>query len=78
MNKSEIESECYHYPKFPNGKKTGNTICVLVREGRLFLGEAVLSHPDQFCKQTGREIAKARAEQSYKSWLLKQIQKELK
>jgi hypothetical protein len=73
-----VENCCWHYPKDARGKRTGNTVCILVRDGRIFVGEAVLSPEDQFSKKVGREISKQRAENSYKSWCLKQIQKELK
>lgn len=67
----EQENEAYHYPKNINGSKTGSTLCVLVRDGRIFIGEAILSENDQFSKKTGRKIAKGRAEKSYERYLAK-------
>lgn len=67
----ETENEAYHYPKRKDGSRIGNTICVLTRDGRIFIGEAVLSPNDQFSKKTGRKIAKGRAEASYARYLEK-------
>jgi len=67
----EQETEAYHYPKQINGKRTGNTICVLIVDGRIFVGEAVCSHKDQFSKKIGRTIAKGRAMESVQRFLEK-------
>lgn len=74
----EQENEAYHYPKNTNGSKTGTTLCVLVRDGRIFVGEATLSPEDQFVKKLGRKIAKGRAEKSYASYLAKKQRRESK
>lgn len=49
------------YPKGTDGHPTGNTICVLLREGKMYHGEAICSDDDQFDKKIGREIAYDRA-----------------
>jgi hypothetical protein len=67
----EQENEAYHYPKRKDGSRIGNTLCVLTRDGRIFIGEAVLSPNDQFSKKTGRKIAKGRAEASFQRYLEK-------
>lgn len=72
-----IESEAYHYTKNKNGKRTGNTVCVLVKEGRIFFGEAICSPEDQFSRAKGREVAKKKAYFSYARWIAKATEKEL-
>lgn len=64
-----IETEAYHYTKDKNGKKTGNTICVLIRENRIFFGEAICAKEDQFSKSVGRNTAKKKAYESYVRWI---------
>jgi hypothetical protein len=49
------------YPKGTDGHPTGNAICVLLRDGKMYHGEAVCSDEDQFDKKIGREIAYQRA-----------------
>ncbi len=62
----------YVYPRDQHGKRIGNTIAVIVRDGMMFFGEAVCSEADQFCKKTGREIATLRAEERYQRYLSRQ------
>jgi hypothetical protein len=51
----------YIYPKDHKGNRTGTTICVIARDGKIYYGEA-LTHPkDQFNKRDGRLISYARA-----------------
>lgn len=64
-----MDNKCFYYPKDKDGERIGNTLCVLVRDGRIFIGEAVCSVEDQFCKATGREFASRRAEAAYESWI---------
>lgn len=65
------ETEAYHYPKDNKGKRTGNTLCILVRDGYIFVGEAACSPEDEFSRKVGRKIAKGRAEQRHKNFLSK-------
>jgi len=57
------------YPKDKNGKRTGHTVAVVLREGMMFYGEALCSEADQFCKKSGRDLALARAEERYQRYL---------
>lgn len=52
------------YPRDKAGKRTGQTICILLHEGKMFHGISTCSEEDQFCKKTGREVALQRAERS--------------
>lgn len=65
------ETEAWHYPKNKDGTRTGTTICVLVRDERIFIGEARLGGVDQFNRKTGMAISKGRAERSYERYLAK-------
>lgn len=62
MNRKEV---IYFYPRDEHGKRTGHTIAIVLKEGLMFYGEALCSKADQFCKKTGRELAKQRAEEKY-------------
>ena len=52
----------YIYPKNKEGKRTGQTLCVLLHDGRIFHGLSTCSKEDQFCRSTGRKIALIRAQ----------------
>lgn len=56
------ETEAYHYSKNNQGKRTGSTVCIIVRDGHIFVGEAVCSPEDTFSRKVGRELARGRAE----------------
>lgn len=49
------------YPRDKSGKRTGHTICVLIRDGKIFHGTALCSGTDQFARKTGRILATERA-----------------
>jgi hypothetical protein len=68
---TDKEDCAYHYPKNKDGTKTGHTLCILVREDRIFVGESRCGGTDQFSRSTGRSIAKGRAEKSYARYLAK-------
>lgn len=53
------------YPRNKNGKRTGHCICVLLRENKMFHGEALCSENDQFSKKQGRLLSFERAEAAY-------------
>ncbi len=72
----QVETEAYHYTKDKHGRRTGNTVCVLLREGRIFFGEAICSSEDQFARYKGREVAKRKAQDSYARWLQKALERE--
>jgi len=59
------------YPRNKNGERTGHTICVLIRNGKVFHGTSLCSENDQFELKTGREISKARAEEAYNRHILR-------
>jgi len=58
MNRKEC---IFIYPEDKTGKRTGHTICVIYRNGKMYFGESLCADTDQFCKQTGRELAFQRA-----------------
>lgn len=53
----------YIYDK--NGKRTGHTICLLLRDGKMFHGESLCANTDQFNKKIGRQIAFNRAMEAF-------------
>lgn len=57
-------SHYFIYPRNKDGKRTGQTLCVLLHEGKMFHGMSTCSKEDQFCKDTGRKIALIRAQSS--------------
>ena len=57
------------YVRDSEGNFTGNTICVMVRENKVFHGEARCSKQDQFSKKEGRLLAYERALDSYFRYL---------
>ena len=59
----------YIYPTDKNGNRTGHTICVLLKDGKIFHGMALCSEEDQFEFKVGREKAKTRAEEAYQRHL---------
>lgn len=54
----------YIYPRTKDNKRTGQTLCVLLHDGKIFHGMSTCSKDDQFCKDTGRKIALIRAQSS--------------
>lgn len=59
------------YPKDHKGLRTGTTLCVILRDGLIFHGEATLSPNDQFCRKTGRLLSFDRAAQQYQRYILR-------
>lgn len=57
------KSHYFIYPRNKEGKRTGQTLCVLMHDGRIFHGMSTCSNDDQFCKTTGRNLALTRAQQ---------------
>lgn len=56
----------YIYVRDKNGNRvTGHTICVLVRDGKIFHGTAICSDKDQFSYETGRKLALEKALGTY-------------
>lgn len=55
------------YPRDINGKRTGHTICVLIKDGKIFHGTALCSDTDQFSRKVGRELATERALRAFES-----------
>ena len=55
----------YIYPVSKKNERTGHTICVLVRDGKIFHGITLCSKKDQFSYVKGRELAKKRAIEAY-------------
>jgi hypothetical protein len=53
------------YPRNKDGKRTGHTICVLLKDGKMFHGTALCSADDQFSRAEGRELAELRALEAY-------------
>lgn len=65
-------TEYFIYPRDKQGKRTGHTICVLAREGRIYHGTALCAATDQFAFKRGRELAKERALEVYANQLKRQ------
>lgn len=57
-------SHYYVYIKDKNGKRTGQTLCLMAHDGKVFHGMSTCSKEDQFNKDTGRKIALIRAQGS--------------
>lgn len=55
----------YIYPVSKKNERTGHTICVLVRDGKIFHGITLCSKKDQFSYVKGRQLAKSRAIEAY-------------
>ncbi len=56
----------YIYVRDKNGNRiTGHTICVLVRDGKIFHGTSLCSDKDNFSYEIGRELALKKALASY-------------
>jgi hypothetical protein len=55
----------FHYPKDKRGQYTGHSICMMIRDGQIFHGEALCSDEDNFNKKIGRVLAQERAEAAY-------------
>lgn len=65
MNRSHY----YIYPRDKRGVRTGHTICVLLKDGKIFHGTALCSIKDQFSRAEGRKRALERAEETYSRYL---------
>jgi hypothetical protein len=61
MSTNSRTDHFFIYPKDKNGKYLGVTICVVLRDGRMYHGEAICSKNDQFNKSVGRELSFERA-----------------
>lgn len=59
------------YPRDKTGKRTGQTIAVLVDNGRIFHGISTCSTEDTFCKATGRSLALERAQEALDKHILR-------
>lgn len=68
------DSYYFIYPRDKNGLRTGQTIAVLVHEGRMFHGIATCSKEDTFSKATGRELALYRAKLALDKHLARKAQ----
>jgi hypothetical protein len=53
------------YPRDKKGQRTGHTICVIMRDGKIFHGSALCSDGDQFEFKRGRQLAMERALEVY-------------
>lgn len=71
MNRSHY----YIYPKDKHGNKTGHTICVLIKDGKIFHGMSLCSAEDQFAYTKGRELSLVRAEEAFTRFEARQIAK---
>ena len=58
-------SQFFIYPRDCEGNLTKNVICVILREGKMYHGEATCSKKDNFSKKLGRELAFNRAIAAY-------------
>lgn len=57
------------YVRDKNGVRiTGHTICVMVRDGKIFHGTSLCSKKDNFNYETGRELALKKALESYRRY----------
>jgi len=61
MSTNSRTDHFFIYPQDKNGKHLGVTICVVLRDGRMYHGEALCSENDQFNKKVGRELSFERA-----------------
>lgn len=61
------------YPRDKSGKRTGHTICVLIKDGKIFHGTALCSGTDQFSRKVGRELATERALQAFENHVEKML-----
>lgn len=61
-------SHYFIYPRNKEGKRTGQTVCVLLHDNRIFHGISTCSKDDQFCKDTGRNLALERANDSVRRY----------
>ena len=76
MNEDNAK-HCFYYPTDKDGYRTGHTLCFLHIDDRQFIGQAVCSDNDQFCRKTGRDISFGRAEGAYIRWSANKMQKQL-
>lgn len=63
VKETSRKSHYFIYPRNKEGKRTGQTLCVVLHDGRIFHGLSTCSQADQFNKNTGRELALNRAKQ---------------
>lgn len=68
---SSRTSHYFIYPRNKDGKRTGQTICVLLHDGRIFHGISTCSKDDQFSRETGRDLAVKRAQDCVKRFELR-------
>lgn len=69
MNRREL---FYIYPRDKRGKRTGHTICIIQKEGKMFHGVTLCSPNDNFSKAEGRKRAQERALEAYQRHLDKE------
>lgn len=65
MSTNSRTDHFFVYPKDKQGNYLGVTICVLLRDGRMYHGEALCSENDQFNKNVGRRLSYDRAYNEY-------------
>ncbi len=71
MNRSHY----YIYPKDKHGRKTGHTIAVLIKDGKIFHGMSLCSAEDQFEYSKGRKLSLVRAEEAFERFEARQAAK---
>ena len=59
----------FYYPKDKNNKALGQTVAIIIEDGKPFIGVANTSKEDRFVKKIGRQIALDRAKEQYNSYL---------
>ena len=65
MSKDSRTSHFFIYPKTKDKKHTGHTLCILLKEGKMYHGESLCSANDCFSKAIGRQISYERAMYEY-------------
>ncbi len=68
---SKRDNHYFIYPVDEKKKKTGHTICVILRDGMIFHGISLCSKKDNFSKKEGRLLAFDRAMKEYTEYLMK-------
>ena len=63
------------YPEDKNGQRTGHTICVVVKDGKIFHGMSLCSPDDQFEYAKGRELSLERANEAHVRFEARQAQR---
>lgn len=69
MNRSD---HYFIYPLNEFKKRSGHTICIILRDGMMFHGEALCGPSDQFSKKEGRLLSFERALAAYMRYLARQ------